>query len=436
MLFEHPDQPGRGVRLAYCLNLHPADDFAGTLRGLEEVTLPLAERLGGASLRDGFGVGMWLPGPVALELTADEGHPDLDRLVEFLAEHRLDAFTFNAFPYGEFHGMPVKERVFRPSWQSPERLAYTISVARIAEALRAARDTPVGERDHVSISTHTGMYGAWIGGDEDLDGCASTLAEMTLYLSQMESESGLRILLSLEPEPDSLVPDTRRFPGYMERIRTRALEVLGRGEESLRDVVEAIVRRHLGACLDACHAAVEFEEPEQAYANATAAGVALGKLQYSSALALPDPASNEAGRTRLLAMDEPTYLHQVVGRRAAELLHAPDLPALGTALEEEPSGPWTEADEWRCHFHVPVDRAELGDGLRTTRPEAEALLARALADPERWGTHELHLEIETYTWDVLPETARGAGSLVDALEREYACVIAQLEAAGWRAARV
>ena len=116
------------------------------------------------------------------------------------------------------------------------------------------------------------------------------------------------------------------------------------------------------------------------------------------------------------------------------LLRATDLPELAAAVAD-PSSPWHACDEWRCHFHVPVDLERVGDsGLGTTRADADRLLAYALAHPACWGTDELHLEIETYTWDVLPGPARGAGELVDGLEREYAHVTAQLEAAGWRRA--
>ncbi len=95
---------------------------------------------------------------------------------------------------------------------------------------------------------------------------------------------------------------------------------------------------------------------------------------------------------------------------------------------------WRGCDEWRCHFHVPVDLDAVG-GLGTTRAQADAALQVVLAAPERWGTRELHVEIETYTWNVLPETARGAGELVDGLEREMRHVLSVLEGAGWSAVR-
>jgi len=54
-----------------------------------------------------------------------------------------------------------------------------------------------------------------------------------------------------------------------------------------------------------------------------------------------------------------------------------------------------------------------------------------LAHPEAWGTDELHVEIETYTWNLLPGSARGSGDLIDGLEREYRHVLSLLASAGW-----
>jgi len=159
---------------------------------------------------------------------------------------------------------------------------------------------------------------------------------------------------------------------------------------------------------------------------------AFGKLQYTSALAMPAPRDNAAGLAQLLALDEPRYLHQVRGSGADELLRARDLPELARFLRNPSSRErWLECEELRCHFHVPVDAEELGSGLRTTRGHAEALLDGLLQRPSRWKSPELHVEIETYTWDVLPGAARGPGSLVEGLEREYRHVIGRLEARGW-----
>jgi hypothetical protein len=218
------------------------------------------------------------------------------------------------------------------------------------------------------------------------------------------------------------------------------------------------MQRHLGTCLDCCHAAIEFEHDTIERWNAS--GAVLGKLQFSSALALIDPGRHPSARETLLALDEPRYLHQVTGLLGDRRLRVDDLPDLRRALSRESSArmadsggkprgasddssasDWERCREWRCHFHVPVDLQRVSDGpaserndaaaLTTTRAEADRILSRVLA-LEAWRPPELHVEIETYTWDVLPGPARGAGSLVDGLGREYAHVIGELERAGWR----
>lgn len=427
MRFEHPAHPGRAVRLAYCLNLHPAEDLDGFLDGLRTITLPLAARLDPARASGGFGIGPWLPARVAHALASDADA--LASLTGFLAEHQLDPFTFNAFPFGGFHRERVKESVFRPTWRDRDRLKYTLDVARVALGLRAAR--PLHERDgvdaHLSISTHAGAFGAWIRDEAELDAYAYNLARFAGILASLEQQTGTRVILSVEPEPRSVANDTAELARLFERVRSRA-DADSRGA----------LARHLGACLDACHAAVEFEEPETAVANATARGAPLGKLQFSSALALRDPADADGEAVDLLlAMDEPVYLHQVTGRPSRAgggFLRVTDLPELRAAWERGDAG-WRDSPEWRCHFHVPVDLEAVGARLGTTRAEADALLAAALARPQRWGTRELHVEIETYTWNVLPEAARGPGRLVDGLEREMRHVLARLDRAGWRAPR-
>jgi hypothetical protein len=158
----------------------------------------------------------------------------------------------------------------------------------------------------------------------------------------------------------------------------------------------------------------------------------LAKLQFSSAIALRAPDRDHAGRARLLALDEPVFLHQATGRRGLELARALDLPELARRWEAgDPA--WRGCDEWRCHFHVPVDLAALpgsAGGLATTRAESEATLRTALERPERWGLQELHVEVETYTWSLLAGVRPGE-DLLDGLERELTHVRSLLERAGW-----
>ena len=440
MRFVHPAHPGRAVRLAYCLNFAEVKDLDGLLAGLRETAVPLARRLGGGDDGfggGGFGIGPWLPADLALSLTVDGGEGDLDRFLEFLLEYDLDAFTFNAFPYRGFHEPGNKGGVFRPTWRSPERLAYTIAVSRIAAAVREARaagdaGSDGGAGRHVSISTHAGMHEGDIESLADLDACAENFALCALILAEMEDDTGVRAVLSLEPEPRSSANDTGELLAFLERIYARAAVVLGRGRREVRGTAEAIVRRHLGACLDSCHAAVEFEDPVACFRNVTSAGATLGKLQFSNALRLPRPDDHDAARERLFGLDEPIFLHQLTARRDGELLRVGDLPEGRAAWA---AGDWRGCEEWRCHFHVPVWLDEIGTGpLATTGEHAAATLRAVLDDPERWGSDELHLEIETYTWEILAKDAGGGRDRLDGQEREYRHVIALLENAEWRRA--
>ncbi len=394
------------MRLAYCLNLHAADDLEQTLAGVRAITLPLRDRLA-----DGrpFGVGVYLPAAVALSLADPAEQRALDDLAGFFASEGLDPFTFNAFPHGRFHEPGLKRGVFRPAWSEPEREAFTRAVVRVAAHLACA-----GEGGHVSISTHTGQFGPL--GDEQASRCAEAFARCATELARIEADGGPRVVLSLEAEPRANAGDTSALAAWLERLRVVS------GEAGAR---------HLGVCLDACHSAVEFESAAEAWALATRPRTPLGKLQFSSALSLDRPAAHPEACAALLAMDEAVYLHQVTGRGAAGEMRVDDLSELAAALSSPRAGEWLACDQWRCHFHVPVDADELGGDLRTTRAHADALLSCALSDPGGWGSRELHVEIETYTWGVLPGPPLTPGALVDGLEREYAHVMALLTSHGW-----
>ena len=358
---------------------------------------------------------MYLGADVARSLANDDAA--LADLAALLADERIDPFTFNAFPYGDFHRSGLKERVFEPTWCDEARLEYTLAVARVASHWNARRG------EHVSISTHPGRFGAWEPGEFDC--AARNLARCVEAFARLEDESGVRLVLALEAEPRAVAGETQELSDLLERLTTTIDAQLGAD----------LCARHLGSCLDACHSAVEFEEPASAAHLATRGP--LGKLQYSSALVLKAPGESDAARKALFGLDEPRYLHQTTGRHGDQLLRVDDLPELRAACAD-PASAWLACDEWRTHFHVPLDRDTVGDtgpgaaGLATTREHAANILDELLAAPDRWRSPELHVEIETYTWDILPAATRGAGSIVDCLAREYAVVLERLERAGWR----
>lgn len=418
MLFLHPNQPGRGVRLATCMNLLPAENPAGIRAGLEALSLPLRDRL--VAPGADFGVGLWLPAAAAHTLANDP----IERaaLLDFLESEKLDAFTFNAFPFGNFHSPGLKAAVFEPDWTKPKRAAYTRDVAHFGEAHAQRANWPSSR--HLSISTHTGAHldshqSEFSSPDKIQNLRAQVATALAQTLVDLEADSlatahpkkPTNLVLGLEPEPRSLAGDTRELVALWDALD----KTQGQPNPAAR----------LGVCLDACHSAVEFESAQGAHQRALGLDREtprpLAKLQFSSALKLTSPAQNQSAFAALLALDEPVYLHQVTGRSPAGLLRASDL----AELRQNPK-PWLTQDELRCHFHVPVNLNTHG-GLGTTSAFAGELLATLLNAPNTWGTPELHIEIETYTWS-LGSFARDP---IDGIEAEYRHVIKLLAQAGW-----
>lgn len=395
----------RGRHLGYCTNVHPYEDLGGLRSALSETAAPLRGRLQlSGALPPGapLGVGLWLPARVAAELAREPA-----ALRDWMDERGLYAFTVNAFPYGDFHGARVKDDVFRPHWGQPERLTYTLQAAEVLAAL-----LPDGVSG--SVSTHTGGYRGWGRAGPDAATVAQALLRAAEALAELEARTGRRILLALEPEPDALFETTSELAAFFERH----LHPGG-----------AAARRHLGVCFDACHQAVQYEDMAQSLSTLRAAGVAIAKVQLSSAIRVPSPA---AAAGALAAWADDRWLHQVIGRAPdGAPLRSPDLPL---ALADERA---LAASEWRVHYHVPLhtDRLDEGGRLRTTRPDLQRLLAALCADgPDgttstRGADDALHLEIETYSFFMIPAALRrawGAETLPDCLEREYDWVLKQL----------
>jgi len=378
----------RGTRhISYCTNVHPGEtltEIAEVLRG------PVAEVKAAVCPALPFGLGLRLGNQATEALLRAPGA--LIELVELCLNEGLYVFTLNGFPYGDFAASTVKAGVYAPDWRSPERLAYTLRLARVLAHLPGPT--------HRTISTVAGGFRPEA---DDVAAMATHLRAAATGLAELADETGVHIRLCLEPEPWTTLettPETIRF--FDAHLRS-----------------EAASRDHLGVCYDCCHQAVHFEEPAASVAALVAAEVPIGKVQVSSALHLAQPADPEA-RAALMAFAEPRYLHQVVGRRVdGTLLRALDLPAVPT------DEAWTQAEAWRCHFHVPIGWAGAG-ALSTTRADWQAAV-RAVVAADACP----HLEVETYTWSVLPaveQAALAGDGLVAGVVAELAALAAVLDA--------
>jgi sugar phosphate isomerase/epimerase len=369
----HPD--GSLLHLAYCSNVHPADDLDGVAAQLERYAARVRERLEAPVL----GVGLWVAAPALADTAAAERlRAQLDRL-------GLEVVTLNGFPYTAFHAPVVKLEVYRPNWADVQRRDYTLGLARLLARL-LPDDVAEG-----SISTlPLGWRTEW----DEADQAAGKLAleQVAFGLAEIEDETGKRIRLALEPEPGCTI------------------ETVAQASEFLA----GLAPEWIGLCLDACHLAVQFESADSAVAQLAEAGVPVVKAQVSSALRVPVPGDAE-GRAFLDEFAEPRFLHQVRECVHGRVAGTDDLP---DALD----GGLPAATEWRVHFHVPVHAAE-----HTTQDELEATLAALAGGP---APVTRHLEVETYTWGVLPDGPGGDDGLVEGLAAELAWTRDRLVALG------
>ncbi len=384
-----------GIELAYCTNVHRGETWAETFAALERHTLPVRRRVApGRS----YAIGLRLGQRAAAELAQPA---NLLAFQRWLAAHDCTVFTVNGFPYGSFHGTRVKEQVYAPDWSTPERVAYTLQLFELLVAL-----TPPGAS--ASVSTVPASFKAFVAAEparkkaifENLTHCGRRIAALA-------EKSGRDLHLGLEPEPCCLIETTAETVDFFAEWRASDRAVEGEG-----------LLRHVGVNYDCCHLAIEFESAAAALDRLADAGLRLSKLHLSSALRVKPDA---AGRAALAAFVEPTYLHQVVvGRTNSHDVRRRFIDLPDALADAEPSRP---DDEWRVHFHVPLHAAP-GAPFSDTRDH--------LAEALDWlAAHRgacTHLEMETYTWEVLPLALRLP--IEEQLVREYEWTLAALAARG------
>ncbi len=383
-----------GIHLGYCTNIHRGETWEETWRGLRDYTLKVKDRVA-----DGkpYGIGLRLSEQAARMLAEP---CQMAEFQEWLEWKNCYVFTINGFPYGSFHGTRVKEKVFQPDWTTKERLDYTNLLFDLLAKL-------VPEGVPGSISTLPGSHKTFGIGSDELDLIYGNLKACRNHIEELVAKTGKDLHLGLEPEPLGLFEtsgETLKFFGlYHDR------------HPEDRDFFKFV-----GLNYDTCHLAIEYEEPKAALDRITGAGIRLSKLHLSSALKLkPTPSQIE----KLRAFDEPVYFHQVIASYGDELplRRFKDLPDALAFASENPSD---VGDEWRVHFHIPI-HAQPGDGFDSTRDHLVGALDWLQANPAKCQ----HLEMETYTWEVLPGAMR-EGDVVDQLVKEYEWTLGEMGARG------
>jgi sugar phosphate isomerase/epimerase len=382
--------------LAYCTNIHPAESWEETQTVLATHLLAVRDRLresGHLGPDAPFAIGLRLSARAARELLAGD---HLSRFRDWLAATGTYVFTINGFPYGDFHGTRVKERVFLPDWTAPERLAYTRDLFRILTAI-----APPGAG--ASVSTLPGSLKAF---QADESAIRRQLIELAGFLDDLAESSGHDCHLGLEPEPLGHFENSAETLGFFERLHADSRS-------------PDVIRRRIGVNYDTCHFALQYEAAGAALDRLLGAGIRLSKIHLSSAPAFDprDPAALAAIR----AFEEPTYFHQTLVRHpGGTLTRYPDLPEF-LASSDRAAPELAAESEARVHFHIPLD-TEPAPPLRSTRGHVTELLEWWRGHPESCS----HFEIETYTWAVLPAALQRP--VADQIAAEFRWALARFRA--------
>ena len=375
-----PDRSGLATssavlpQVSYCTNIHPGESWQEIFSALRHHAPLVKQRV---SPDAPFPLGLRLSGQASAEM-------DLQMAADFHRWCQEEGFyiaTLNGFPFGTFHHTPIKQSVYLPDWRFAERMHYTRKLAELLaiwlpEGMTGSISTvPVGFRSCIS--------------HEDMATVTKNLQAALDFLDHLAQVTGKEILLAMEPEPGCFLETTAEVVDFFTSV-------------SLSDTQ----RRCLAVCYDCCHQALQFENPAASLNLLADNDIRIGHVQVSSALRLREPRISALAR-----FQESCYLHQTVGRTADDrLLRFDDLDQ---AIAEDPAG----IEEWRVHFHVPVYIENTGE-CDSTRFFLEEILPLLPAG--------LPLEVETYTWSILPEELKN-GSVTDCLVAEIDWVKKNME---------
>jgi hypothetical protein len=416
----------KNFHLTYCTNIHPGEEWNKVFDNLKQYIPSLRAQLVNsnpqllqevgdfAAHQNPFGIGLRLADVAAKELL--QGN-NLTEFQSWLSDRNLYVFTLNGFPFGGFHWQVVKDQVYAPDWSKQERLDYTIKLVHILAQL-----LPSGVEG--SISTLPLSYKPWFKGNQLFQASVTSsstlrIAELVAEMIKIRQETGKNIHLDLEPEPDGLLENSAEVIDYFQTY----LLPIG-GDYLVKhlgisfEAAELHLLNHVRVCYDTCHFAVEYEDPRTVFDKFKLAGIQVGKIQISAALQVKIPTQLKQRRLikeKLLPFAESTYLHQVIAREShGKLYRYRDLEQALPDLEN------TKASEWRIHFHVPIfiKNYQL---FQSTQDDITTVLE--LLQHNRACDH---LEIETYTWEVLPKEMKL--DLPSSLQREYEWVLSKIVA--------
>jgi hypothetical protein len=373
--------------LTYCTNIHAGKNWSEDFDNLQQNFPAVKQNVSPDKL---LGLGLRLSNDASIQLSNPH---NLLELKQWLQQNDAYVFTMNGFPYGDFHRAIVKENVHTPDWTTQERKNYTIRLFHILKSL-------LPEGMDGGISTSPLSYRHWFKTSSEFEAAKQTatlnLIEVVKVLIEISKESNQLLHLDIEPEPDGILETGREFIDWFENdLLVLGISLIADQFGCSEKEAELLFKKHVCLCYDVCHFAIGYENHEIVLTELEQKGIRVGKIQISAALKANIIGTDEDKaliKTNFAAFNEPTYLHQVVAlKKDGSLIRYTDLPS---ALEADNDD---DVLQWRSHFHVPISIQQIGL-LQSTQEDIVKVLQLQKAKP-----FTNHLEVETYTWEVLPQ---------------------------------
>jgi len=390
--------------LTYCTNIHPGKNWEINFENLKRYVPIIKEKI---SPDKKFGLGLRLSNQASIELKLNNNLSDFKN---WLNNEDIYIFTMNGFPYGNFHGEKVKDLVHAPDWTKKERLVYT---------KRLFKQLTILIPDEISggISTSPISYKHWFKNIKNkkmaISEGAINMSKIAIQLYKIEQETGKYMHLDIEPEPDGLLENSDEVINYFNNYLLPIGITVMRKELGLTESeANSYIKRYLTVCYDICHFSLAYENPIDTFEKFKKNEIKIGKIQVSSALKiLFKNSSDQSIWKSLKEFDEPIYLHQVTELKNNIVKTYSDLPDLFVNKKS--------FKELRAHFHVPIF-LEKFNHLYSTQDQIINVINYLKINPKICD----HLEVETYTWEVLPSNLKT--ELSSSIVREIKWLINQL----------
>ncbi len=394
---------GKYGHLTYSTLVHPGDTWPEMWNSLKTYVPQVKKRF---CPDKPFGVSLRLSNASADALVSSPA--ERANLKSFLTDNDLYLYTVNAFPFGPFKNQVVKEQVYEPDWRGEERARYTMHVADILADVGAINVNP-------SIQSPPLGFKPRVTGPDVVEAYAANIRRLAVHLHRLRERTGRTVTLAVEPEPACFLETTDETVDFFTRVlrSEKSLTALGRDLGTNAEEARTILRRHIGTVYDICHQAVEYENISVSLQKLVDNDIPVFKLQEAAAMQVPSVTPAAVAELRKWA--DSVYLTQTIEKKDGKLNRFLNLEDAIAAYEKDPGG----EREWRIHFHVPVFLESLGEHFKTTR----FAIAEALAF-HRKNPLSAQLEIETYTWDVLPSHLK-TGDIVDYVTLELEWVKSQ-----------